>query len=142
MTVRAEDSSPTPRRHSSTDDDGARQRPQEAHSVDTNGWYGLTFYLGIEVEQVTMRDQVDDNPAYRPVWDRLNRELLEDARETVVYIVEDDDHEEFERELRSRHLTSRVLAYDSKKDFLLYSTPRHNAAASVVPELPAERPRS
>lgn len=113
---------------------------EEAHFVDTNGWWGLTFYLGINVEQVTMRDQVDANPAYRPVWERLNKELREDARDTVVYVVEEKNHEAFERELQSRQLISRVLGYDSKKDFVLYSTPRSTNGSGTAIGLARSEP--
>lgn len=98
---------------------------EEVHFVDTNGWYGLTFYMGVEVEQVAMLVTEGSNPAYQSVWDRLNDEFREDAGDAVVYVVPETESREFNGELAERGLTARTNSFRGRSEsFIVFGSLR------------------
>ncbi len=105
---------------------------EEVHFVDTNGWYGLTFYMGVEVEQVTMRDEIDSNPAYQSVWERLPDELREDAGDRVVYVVPNRRSEDFVTQLEQRELIARTAHFRSRDEsFAIFGSLQKSADERV-----------
>lgn len=95
----------------------------EVHFVDMNGWYGLTFYLDVEVEQITMKDEIEANPDYRPVWEKLNDELEEDSNLDTVYVVPRNLSQEFERMLAERRWSPASKTVEEASKLVIYASP-------------------
>lgn len=102
---------------------GATQHaPKEVIFVNMRPAYGLTMYLGAEVEGAALPGWHDDVPRYRPVYESLAHEMSEPDQTRRIYVVPAKRLHEFERAIHGAGLEPAVLG--SREELLLVDARR------------------
>jgi 4-amino-4-deoxy-L-arabinose transferase len=86
-----------------------RQAPKEVIFVNMRPAYGLTMYLGAEVEGAALPGWHDDVPRYRPVYESLAHEMSEPDQSRRIYVLPARRIQEFERAIHGAGLEPVVL---------------------------------
>jgi len=93
------------------------QAPKEVIFVNMRPAYGLTMYLGAEVEGAALPGWHDDVPRYRPVYESLAHEMSEPDQTRRIYVLPARRLQEFERAIHGAGLEPVVLG--SREQLLL-----------------------